>query len=193
MQVVFEMNDMKKLLQEFKKNMLQEQSETTKYDDAIAVIKTFMQSPVKEGTPEAEIVSELQNALNFAEQYNKSPGLILGTPEDDVLAQRKISNKFVQQQIQDILSKMGIDVSRISDFINYLNQTTKTPEEMAKADVEMRAKEVSQSEDEGKYEIGSGDIAPLNTNKTISGRASGSSKQNNDLRNRFKPVSGKVT
>lgn len=182
------MNDMKKLLQEFKKNVLQEQ--TTKYDDAIAVIKTFMQIPAQPGTPQEELNSELQNALNFAKLYNESPGLKLGTPEEDVIAQRKISNKFVQQQIQDILSKMGIDVSRISDFLQYLNQTTKTPEAMAQADVEMRAKEKEEDEaDEKKYEIGSGDIAPPQPQQGKT--ATPQYKQ--DLRNKFNPVSGKVT
>lgn len=185
------MNDMKKLLQEFKKNVLKEQEQmTTKYDDAIAVIKTFMQFPAEPGTPQEELNSELQNALIFAEQYNKSSGLILGTPEDDVVAQRKISNKFVQQQIQDILSKMGIDVSRISDFIDYLNQTTKTPEAMAQADIEMRAKEKEEDEaDEKNYEIGSGDIAPPQPQQGKT--AAPQYKQ--DLRNKFKAVSGKVT
>lgn len=182
------MNDMKKLLLEFRKNMLQE-SATTKYDDAIAVLKFFMESGVEPATPEAEVVSELENALNFAEQYNKSPGLTANSPEEVVVAQRKISNKFVQQQIQDILSKMGIDVSKISDFVKFLNQTTPESQEIqqARTDLEKREKEAEEKDIPEPVELGSGDIAPPQQGKTSAPQY----RQN--LRNKFKPVSGKVT
>jgi hypothetical protein len=156
------MNEMKKLLLEFKKNMLQEDA-TTKYDDAIAVLKFFMENGVEPATPQAEVISELENALNFAVQYNNSPGLTANSPEEVVIAQRKISNKFVQQQIQDILSKMGIDVSKISDFVKFLNQTTPESEEIqqARTGLEKREKEAEEKDISEPVEIGSGDIAPL--------------------------------
>jgi hypothetical protein len=170
--VVFEMNDMKKLLLEFKKNMLQE-SATTKYDDAIAVLKFFMENGVEAGTPEAQIVSQLQNALSFARQLDNSPGLTVNSPEEIVVAQRKISNKFVQEQIQNILLKMGMDQKNISGFVAYLKQASPEPEEITKArtDLEKREKEAEEKDSPEPVELGSGDIAPPKQAGTSIGRA----------------------
>jgi hypothetical protein len=156
--------EMKKLLKEFKTYLKEEENYNTKFDEAIAVIKTVMEEfPINPDTPEDVLLGQIQTILNFADYYKKTPILPLNTDEDIVLAQRKISNKFVQQQIDSILTNMGLNKETVSNFIDYLNQKTKTPEAVIKADDEMRRRELEKAaaEDEMSMDITSGDIAPI--------------------------------
>lgn len=232
MQVVFEMNDMKKLLQEFKKNVLQEGA-TTKYSDAIAVLKFFINAKVSEPTiskltqiiqDKSDIeedlsmikktyddmqyqanligmkVAKLEAQKLFIDQYKSFPSLANDTPEDTIISQKKIQDKFTKQHIADILRKMDFDGDEIHSFIQYLEQTVPAPEEVDIA----RKREPD--------ELGSEDIATPkgpegpkgpeaegNTNPTNPGRRRRPPPNQNavpdprDLRNKFNPVSGRVT
>jgi hypothetical protein len=166
--------EMKKLLKEFKTYLKEEENYNTKFDEAIAVIKTVMEEfPLNPDTPEDVLLGQIETILNFADYYKKTPILPLNTDEDFILAQRKISNKFVQQQIGNILTNMGLNKEAVSNFIDFLNQKGKTPEQMAKADSEMRKRELEKAaaEEEMSMDITSGDIAPLpQQNKTVTGR-----------------------
>lgn len=142
MQVVFEMNDMKKLLQEFKKNMLQERSQTSIDQDAVDVLKFFMtQFKAEPNTPEAHILSQLSIIEDFGLKLINSSGLATGTPEEDVIAGRKISNKFVHEYIENLLIKMGLDKENISGFKAFLKQEVRAPEEIVQASSDLQKRE----------------------------------------------------
>lgn len=149
MQVVFKMNDMKKLLQEFKKNMLQERSESTIHQDAVDVLKYFVTEFQPEpNTPEAKIISQIQEIENFGTQLNRSSGLVTGTPEEDVIAGRKISNTHVHDYIENLLFKIGLDKENISGFKAFLEQKVEEPEEITQARLDLQKKEAGEEDSE---------------------------------------------
>ena len=165
MQVEFDMTqEMKKLLREFKTYLTEE----SKITDAYSVLKLFVSLGAEPGTPEAQVISNIQNIVNFSDRYKEAPELLTSSPRDVVVAQEKISDKYVQKFIIDLLNKNGLPQEKISQFMNYVSQTTKSPEEIQQAAAEY-SKEKEEKEKDA-YELGDKDVTPPppQQNKTVS-------------------------
>jgi hypothetical protein len=158
--------EMKRLLREFKSYLTEESNIT----DAYSVLKLFVNLGVQPGTPEAEIITNIQNIINFSDRFKEAPELSITSPRDVVIAQEKISNKFVQKFIVDLLSKNGLPKEKISQFMNYVSQTTKSPEDIQQAAADY-SKEKEEKEKDA-YELSDDDVAPLppQQNKTATAR-----------------------
>ena len=157
---------MKKLLREFKTYLTEE----SKITDAYSVLKLFVSLGAEPGTPEAQVISNIQNIVNFSDRYKEAPELLTSSPRDVVVAQEKISDKYVQKFIIDLLNKNGLPQEKISQFMNYVSQTTKSPEEIQQAAAEY-SKEKEEKEKDA-YELGDEDVAPPppQQNKTATAR-----------------------
>lgn len=157
---------MKKLLKEFK-SYLEEES---KIADAYSVLKLFVDLGAEPNTPQAEVISNIQNILNFSDRYKEAPTLSGDNPRDVVIAQEKISNKYVKDYIVDLLAKNGLPMPKITEFMNYVSQEVEGPEEVSRSAAEYNKEKQEQEQDV--YEIGDDDIAPPppQQNKTVSGR-----------------------
>jgi hypothetical protein len=165
--VEFDMTqEMKKLLREFKTYLTEE----SKITDAYSVLKLFVSLGAEPGTPEAQVISNIQNIVNFSDRYKEAPELLTSSPRDVVVAQEKISDKYVQKFIIDLLNKNGLPQEKISQFMNYVSQTTKSPEEIQQAAAEY-SKEKEEKEKDA-YELGDEDVAPPppQQNKTATAR-----------------------
>ena len=167
MLVEFDMTqEMKKLLREFKSYLTEE----SKITDAYSVLKLFVGLGAEPGTPEAEIIANIENIVNFSDRYKEAPELLTSSPRDVVIAQEKISNKYVQKFIVDLLNKNGLPQEKISQFIDYISQTTKASEDIQQAGADY-SKEKEEKEKDA-YELGDEDVAPPppQQNKTVTRR-----------------------
>ncbi len=133
MLVEFDMTqEMKKLLESFRKNTLTEAIDfgggTTKYVDALTVIKLMLSERAPGDNAAAKVLARLDQILNFATQVNKIQIPDMSSEEDIMAMQNKISNKIVQQRIQDELQKIGLEPELISSFLEYIREVAPAPE-----------------------------------------------------------------
>lgn len=133
MLVEFDMTqEMKKLLESFRKNTLTEAIDfgggTTKYVDALTVIKLMLSERAPGDNAAAKVLARLDQILNFATQVNKIQIPDMSSEEDIMAMQNKISNKIVQQRIQDELQKIGLEPELVNSFLDYIKETGPAPE-----------------------------------------------------------------
>ena len=126
------MKNNKKLILKIKKNTLKESNNfgggTTKYIDALTVIKLMLSEKAPDNQATAKVMGRLDQIINFASQINNIQLPDLSSQEDIMAMQNKISNKIVQQRIQDELLKIGLEPELVNSFLDYIKETGPAPE-----------------------------------------------------------------
>lgn len=102
---------------------------TTKHQDALSVIKFFMEEQPEAGTPAAAFISDLENMINVAKQL-EATSVSANTAEEVAELQKKIKDPFVLKTIADIMVKSGMGKAKIAAFIRYLKPTVSAPEDV---------------------------------------------------------------
>lgn len=105
---------------------------TTKYQDALSVIKFFMEEQPEAGTPAAGLISDLENMINLAKQL-EATGVSVNSAQEVAELQKKIKDPFVLRTIADIMVKSGMGKSKIAAFIRHLKPTVSAPEDVKTA------------------------------------------------------------
>ena len=126
------MKNNKKLILKIKKNTLKESNNfgggTTKYIDALTVIKLMLSEEAPDNQATAKVMGRLDQIINFASQINNIQLPDLSSEEEMMTMQNKISNKIVQQRIQDELLKIGLEPELVNSFLDYVKETGPAPE-----------------------------------------------------------------
>jgi len=102
---------------------------TTKYQDALSVIKFFMEEKPEAGSPAAAFIADLENMINVAKQL-EATGVSANSAKEIAELQKKIKDPFVLRTIADIMMKSGMGKSKIAAFIRYLKPTVSAPEDV---------------------------------------------------------------
>ena len=105
---------------------------TTKYQDALSVIKFFMEEQSEAGTPAAGLISDLENMINLAKQL-EATGVSANSAQEVAELQKKIKDTFVLRTIADIMVKSGMGKAKIAAFIRHLKPTVSAPEDIKAA------------------------------------------------------------
>lgn len=106
-----------------------EPTRTTKYQDALSVIKFFMEEQPEAGTPAAAFISDLENMINVAKQL-EATSVSANTAQEVAELQKKIKDPFVLRTIADIMVKSGMGKAKIAAFIRHLKPTVSAPEDV---------------------------------------------------------------
>lgn len=126
------MKNNKKLILKIKKNTLKEGNNfgggTTKYIDALTVIKLMLSEKAPDNQATAKVMGRLDQIINFASQINNIQLPDLSSQEEIMTMQNKISNKIVQQRIQDELLKIGLEPELVNSFLDYIKEVAPAPE-----------------------------------------------------------------
>lgn len=109
-----------------------ESSITTKYQDAISVIKFFMEEKPEPGSPAAPFIADLENMKNVVKQLEATV-VSANTPEEVALLSKKIKDLHVRKTIAAIMMNTGMAKEKIDAFLQNLDPTVTAPEKVKAA------------------------------------------------------------
>jgi hypothetical protein len=105
---------------------------TTKYQDAISVLKFFLEERPEPGSPESALISNLDNMINVGRQLETAQ-LQLQSPQDFADMQARIKDPHVHQAMANLLINSGLPKDKIMAFIAHLSPTVSSPKKVKKA------------------------------------------------------------
>jgi hypothetical protein len=152
---------------------------TTKYQDAISVMKFFIEEKPEAGSPAAAFIADLENMINVGKQVEAAVTYV-NTPEEVALLSKKIKDPFVRKTIAEIMMKTGMAKEKINAFLQHLEPTVTAPEDV-KAAMQKQSQEEPEEQPtpQPSPSVSPTDktyITPSNLPKTAMGRVSKNTK-----------------